>query len=80
MRIIFAIVLAAFVACSSVPQPCDPEFVASQQNAMAAACRIKAEKTCPGYSEASEEDKLVCPGVLECLDDIEKVESNCHGR
>ncbi len=80
MKFIYATVLAAFIACSSVPQPCDPEFVVSQQSAMAAACRIKAEETCPGYSKASEEDKLVCPGVLECIDKIEKIESDCHGR
>ncbi len=67
------------VSCSSIPQPCDPEFVATQQAAMATSCRVKAEKTCPGYSRMTEDEKLECPGVLECIEKIEKVAEDCHG-
>lgn len=66
-------------ACTSVPQPCDPQFVAAQQAAMAISCRTKAEQVCPGYSRMTEDEKLECPGVLECLEKIEKVETDCHG-
>lgn len=72
--------LAIALGCSSVPQPCDPEFLASQQMVMAASCRANAEKTCPGYSKMSEDKKLECPGVMECLEKIEKAESDCHAR
>ncbi len=75
--------LIAFIStlnsCSNIPQPCDPEFVVAQQTAMATACRIEAENKCPGYSRIPEEEKLACPGVLECLEKIEKVETDCHG-
>lgn len=66
-------------SCNSVPQPCDPAFVASQQAAIASVCRYNAEKTCPGYSSMSEDKKLECPGVLECLNKIEKLETDCNG-
>ncbi len=76
-----AIVLLCFciMNCSHVPQPCDPEFLGSQQMVMAAACRSKAEETCPGYAKMPEEQKLECPGVQECLEKIEKAEADCHG-
>ncbi len=73
------IALLLCLSCSSIPQPCDPEFLASQQMITAAACRSKAESTCPGYSKMTEDQKIECPGVLECLEKIEKAEDDCHG-
>lgn len=71
--------LLFILGCAHMPQPCDPEFLASQQMITAAACRTNAEKVCPGYSRMTEDEKLQCPGVLECLDKIEKAEADCHG-
>lgn len=80
MSILLATMVASTViGCNSVPQPCDPEFLASQQMITAAACRSKAESMCPGYKDMTEDKKLECPGVLECLEKIEKAESDCHG-
>lgn len=76
---IIALLCFCFMSCSQVPQPCDPEFLASQQMVMAASCRSNAEKTCSGYSKMSDEQKLTCPGVSECLDKIEKAEIDCNG-
>ncbi len=78
----YVLALAVFVSvvgCNSIPQPCDPAFTSATQQAMAISCRAEAEKTCPGYADMSEDKKLECPGVLECLDKIEKVETDCHG-
>ncbi len=74
------VLLAFLLSCSSIPQPCDPEFLASQQIITATACRAHAEKTCSGYSKITEYEKLQCPGVLECLNKIEKAESDCHAQ
>ena len=78
--VLLAFFSSSIHGCNNIPQPCDPEFVATQQAAMATACRINAEKTCPGYSNMSEDEKLQCPGVLECIEQIEKVETDCHDR
>ena len=78
--ILIAMAIYLAVGCNSIPQPCDPEFLASQQIVTATACRVNAEKTCPGYADMTEEDKLDCPGVQECLDKIEKAEADCHGK
>jgi hypothetical protein len=77
---ISALMCFTYMACSNVPQPCDPEFLASQQIVMGGVCREHAEKTCPGYSRMAEDEKLQCPGVLECLDKIQKAEDDCHGK
>lgn len=75
-----AVLCFCIFSCSSIPKPCDPQFVTAQQSALAASCRAEAEQTCPGFSKATEDKKLECPGVLECLDKIEKLETDCHGK
>lgn len=79
MSWLLATLVCASIGCSSIPQPCDPVFTTATQQAMAVSCRSKAETTCPGYSDMPEDKKLECPGVLECLEKIEKVETDCHG-
>lgn len=79
-KLVIALVLALISCGSSIPQPCDPEFLAAQLSAMATACRVNAEKTCPGYADMNETEKMACPGVAQCLDDMDRAEANCHGR
>jgi hypothetical protein len=73
-------ILVLLLSCSGgLPSPCDPTVTATRQAAIATECRIEANKTCPGYDSMTEDKKMECPGVLQCLDRIEAVESSCHG-
>lgn len=77
---IAALAVAVSACGSSLPQPCDPEAVTAQVNGMAVQCRLKAEQNCPGYDKMSDTEKMACPGVAECLDEIDAVEESCRGR
>lgn len=68
------------ISCNRVPKPCDPVFVSAQQNALAVSCRADAVHKCPGFDSMSDEEKLACPGVTECLDKINKMETDCNGK
>jgi hypothetical protein len=73
------ILVALLLACSSLPNPCDPEVLTTRLAAEATACRIQAEKTCPGYANMTEDKKLECPGVIDCLERLESMKVSCNG-
>lgn len=77
---IVALAVSVLACGSSLPQPCDPELVAAQTQAMAVQCRLKAKQKCPGYDKMNETEKMACPGVVKCLDEIDAVEESCRGR
>ena len=80
-RLILAALAVALFSCgATLPQPCDPEAVVAQTQVMAVKCRLDAEKTCPGYADMEDAEKMACPGVIECLDEIDRVEEECRGR